>query len=111
MQDTEFTTPSGALLPPHNKTLPQNLCERKAFPGTTHEKRNSCIHTIYVSFSGSMSCFHQEEAFLLTSCLQLSFFAYSCVWELLCLQLELSLVIGAFLLTIEAFLFTVGKCV
>ena len=35
------------------------------------------------------------------SCLQLSFFAYNCVWELFCLQLELLLTIRAFLLTIE----------
>ena len=40
------------------------------------------------------------------SCLQLSSFAYSCVWELSPYSW-----IGAFLLTTQEFLLTMGKCV
>ena len=51
------------------------------------------------------------QEFALRTKLTVELFADSCVWELFCLQLELFLpTVGPVLLTVEAFLLTVGNC-
>ena len=99
--------------------LPLMILFLVCFHSSRHLDSSPCIRAMLIlsNFLNEFCCGTKSSWMQLlclqleVSCLYLSFFVYSCVWELCCLQFECLSYNSSFVAYNEVSLLTMGKCV